>query len=164
MCLRQCIWVAVVVQSIAVLFTLIALASPNWGASTNGGIYKGLFHTCVSVSGRCYDTYQYFDASNEKGSLIAAAVLEIFTLVGMVLVLILMIFYLCGLFEEISVGRAAVATAFVAAVLGLTGVIVYGVTMVSISYRLDWSFALAVVGILFDIAAGIAMWIGLEQS
>lgn len=48
----------------------------------------------------------------EKGAIMGAAVLQIFTLCGLYLVLLLMLLYMCGLFNERSVSRGAAFTAF----------------------------------------------------
>lgn len=48
----------------------------------------------------------------EKGAIMGAAVLQIFTLCGVYFVLLLMLFYMCGLFNERSVSRGAAFTAF----------------------------------------------------
>lgn len=48
----------------------------------------------------------------EKGAIMGAAVLQIFTLCGVYFVLLLMLFYMCGLFNERSVARGAAFTAF----------------------------------------------------
>lgn len=48
----------------------------------------------------------------EKGAIMGAAVLQIFTLCGVYFVLLLMLLYMCGLFNERSVSRVAAFTAF----------------------------------------------------
>lgn len=81
----------------------------------------------------------------------------------MLFVIVLMLFYLCGLFEEKSVGRAAAIASYISGLLGIVGAILYGTTLSTLSFSLGWSFGLAVTGLIMNVIAGIFINIGSEE-
>ena len=48
-----------------------------------------------------------------KGRVMGAAVIEMLTTCGLILVLLLMLLYMCGLYEEKTVGRLAAIFAYI---------------------------------------------------
>nr|XP_022299694.1 exosome complex component MTR3-like [Crassostrea virginica] len=153
-------WIACVVQLVGAIFFTIGFSTKYWATSDNS-VNAGLFTTCDG--GYCYDTHVFYHGKSEKATIMGAAVLQIFTLCGVIFVLLLMLLYMCGLFNERSVSRGAAITAFATALFGFIGVIMYGSAMSSLQYSLSWSCAFVIIGLIVDIAAGICIYIGGQQ-
>lgn len=153
-------WIGCVVQVVGTLFFTIGFGTRYW-ATSDSSVNAGLFTTCDGSY--CYDTHVFYNGKSEKGAIMGAAVLQIFTLCGLYLVLLLMLLYMCGLFNERSVSRGAAFTAFATALFGFISVIMFGSAMSSLQYSLNWSCAFVIIGLIVDIAAGICIYIGGQQ-
>ncbi|KAH3852261.1 hypothetical protein DPMN_094764 [Dreissena polymorpha] len=159
--------VAILVNLVALALYTTAVASHHWATKTDAGYatHAGLFTACPKINGTCYDTHYHFNEySHEKGVIIASAVLNVFALIGYYFFTVLSVFFLCGLYEEKRLATYAIITAYFAGFLAAIGIAMYAVAIKRLDYSLSWSFVLAVLGLIVNMAAGILMCVGRNIS
>ncbi|XP_063407670.1 uncharacterized protein LOC134691231 [Mytilus trossulus] len=157
-------WISGIVELLSLIFFLSGFGTKYWAVSEDGSIHSGLFTTCTTdVHILCYASHNYYHSSAAKGRVMGAAVIEIFTTCGLLFVLLLMLLYMCGLFEEKAVGRLAALTSYITSFFGFLGVILFGAGANSIDFSVGWSMGLVILGLLLNIVAGIFIHIGSNQ-
>ncbi|XP_060077910.1 uncharacterized protein LOC132557443 [Ylistrum balloti] len=155
-------WIACIVEIIGTVFFILGIATQHWSVSNDGSAHSGLFTSCTS-SGLCYDTHVFYDQYAEKGQIICAAVFTLLVMAGFCLVLLLMLLYMCGLFEEKSVGLLAAVSSYLTVLVGFVGIIVYGSAINKVSQTVSWSCGMAIMGLLINLVGGILMHIGSQR-
>lgn len=155
-------WISCLIEIVATIFFIVGFSTNHWAESNDSSANSGLFTTC-KTNGLCYDTHVFYDANAEKGQIMGAAVLTMLVMAGFCLVLVLMLLYMCGLFEEKSVGLLAAIVTYIIGVLGFIGIIIYGTAVTKISQRISWSCGLAIMGLLINLVAGICMHVGSQR-
>ncbi|XP_060551152.1 uncharacterized protein LOC132712742 isoform X2 [Ruditapes philippinarum] len=159
--------VAIIVNVICLVMSTTGIATDNWAVKTEHGytIHSGLFQACTKLNDTCYDTHTYFDAHKyEKGLITASAILNVFSLIGFYLFFALSVFFLCGLYEEKKLAAGAVITSYVSGLFAIIGIVLFAVSIKRLSFSLSWSFILAVMGFVINIAAGVLMCVGRNIS
>ncbi|KAL3891723.1 hypothetical protein ACJMK2_003973 [Sinanodonta woodiana] len=161
MCYRRMSTLSVFVGVMALVLFIVGVATPYMGIKASDNVNTGMYQSCTQHNRTCYDTHTYFAKyGTEKTQIIISAVMAAFTVVGMIIFLGMALFYLCGLFEEDSLAVLAVVVSFSTGVLGLTSLILHGVTLTSLSFTLSWSFGAAITGDIIQMIAGIFMLLG----
>lgn len=155
-------WISCLMELAGTVFFIIGLATDHWSTSNDGSAHSGLFTSCTDV-GLCYDTHVFYNEFAEKGQIICAAVFMLLVMVGFCLVLLLMLFYMCGLFEEKSVGLLTAIVSYVSVFFGFVGIIVYGAAINKVSQAVSWSCGMAIMGLLINLAGGVLMHIGSQR-
>ncbi|KAK3088370.1 hypothetical protein FSP39_018354 [Pinctada imbricata] len=154
-------WISCLVQLVAAFFFTLGFGTDYWSSDTSGDIHGGLFTTCSGDY--CYDTHVYYNELSEKGKIMGTAVLQIFTLCGVIFVLLFMLLYMCALFDELYLGRASAMTAYITALLGFISIIIYGSAISGLQYSLGWSCGLNILGLILNTAAGVCIQMGSKQ-
>ncbi|OWF44611.1 uncharacterized protein LOC110458099 [Mizuhopecten yessoensis] len=155
-------WIACVIEIVGTIFFIIGLSTDHWAASDDGSAHSGLFTSCKS-NGLCYDTHVFYAGYAEKGQIICAAVFTLLVMAGFCIVLLLMLFYMCGLFEEKSVGLLAATVSYIAVFVGFIGIIVYGSAVTKVSQTVSWSCGMAIMGLIINLAGGVIMHVGSQR-
>ncbi|XP_033727402.1 uncharacterized protein LOC117316749 [Pecten maximus] len=155
-------WIACLIELLGTVFFIIGLATDHWSVSDDGSAHSGLFTSCTS-SGLCYDTHVFYDQYAEKGQIIFAAVFILLVMAGFCLVLLFMLLYMCGLFEEKSVGLLAAIASYVSVFFGFIGIIVYGSAINKVSQSVSWSCGMVIMGLLINLAGGVLMHVGSQR-
>ncbi|XP_045181138.1 uncharacterized protein LOC123540303 isoform X1 [Mercenaria mercenaria] len=159
--------VAIIVNVVCLVLSTTGISTDHWAVKTESGysIHSGLFQACKKLNDTCYDTHTYFaDHEYEKGLITASAVLNVFSLIGFYFFFALSVFFLCGLYEEKKLATGAVITSYVSGLFAIIGIVMYAVSIKRLSFSLSWSFILAVMGFVVNIAAGVLMCVGRNIS
>lgn len=159
--------VAIIVNVVSLVLSTTGIATDHWAVKTEAGytIHAGLFRACKKLNDTCYDTHTYFDEHKyEKGLVTASAVMNVFSLIGFYLFFALSVFFLCGLYEEKKLATGAVVTSYVSGLFAIIGIVMYAVGIKRLSFSLSWSFVMAVLGFVVNIAAGVLMCVGRNIS
>lgn len=154
-------WISGIVEIISLVFFLAGFLTKFWAVSEDGSVHSGLFSTCTTdIHNLCYETHNYYHSSSAKGRVMAAGVFEIFTMCGYVLVLLFMLLYMCGLFDEKTVGKLAAFFAYFTGFFGFLGVILFGAGANMINFSVGYSVGLVIIALLLNLTAGIFIHIG----
>lgn len=157
-------WISGVVEIISIIFFLSGFGTKYWAVSEDGNTNSGLFTTCTTDAYTlCYSTHNYYHSSPAKGRVMGAAVIEMLTTCGLILVLLLMLLYMCGLYEEKTVGRLAAIFAYISSFFGFLGIIIFGAGINAIDFTIGWSVGLVIIGLILNIVAGIFIHVGSHQ-